>query len=81
MAWASGNVSTRGMLRNWVIVYFGNPVGALGLVFLVFFSHHLDMNGGRIGLSILNTAAGKIQPDFMTLFSKGILCVCRPFGH
>ena len=74
MAWASGNVSTTEMLRNWVIVYFGNLVGALGLVFLVFFSHHLDMNGGRIGLSILNTAAGKIQPDFVTLFFKGILC-------
>ena len=74
MAWASGRVSTGEMLRNWVIVYFGNLVGALGLVILVFSSHHLDMNGGRIGLSVLNTAVGKIQPDFVTLFVKGILC-------
>src|ERR1700742_1998747 len=51
MAWASGKVSTREILRNWVIVYFGNLVGSLGLVVLVFFSHHPDMNGGRIGLS------------------------------
>lgn len=74
MAWASGKVSTTEMLRNWVIVYCGNFVGALGLVVLVFFSHHLDMNGGRIGLSILNTAVGKIGPDMVTLFFKGILC-------
>jgi formate transporter len=74
MAWASGNVSTGQMLRNWVIVYFGNLVGSLGLVALVFLSHHLDMNGGRIGLSILTTAAGKIQPDAATLFFKGVLC-------
>jgi formate transporter len=74
MAWASGKVSTTEMLRNWVIVYFGNLAGSLGLVFLVFFSHHLDMNGGRIGLSILNTSVAKIQPDFGTLFFKGILC-------
>jgi formate transporter len=74
MAWASGNVSTREMLRNWTIVYFGNLVGSLGLVVLVFFSHHLDMNGGRIGLSILNTAVAKIQPDVATLVFKGILC-------
>jgi formate transporter len=74
MAWASGTVSSRVMLRNWVIVYFGNLVGSLGLVVLVFFSHHLDMNGGRVGLSILNTAVGKIQPDVITLFFKGILC-------
>jgi formate/nitrite transporter len=74
MAWASGKISTREVLRNWLIVYCGNLVGALGLVILVLFSHHLDMNGGRIGLSILNTAVGKISPDMVTLFFKGILC-------
>jgi formate transporter len=74
MAWASGRVSSRQMLRNWAIVYCGNLVGGLGLVVLVLLSHHLDMNGGRIGLSILNTAAAKISPDMLTLFFKGILC-------
>jgi formate transporter len=74
MAWASGKVSTAAMLRNWATVYFGNFLGSLGLVVLVFLSHHPDMNDGRIGLSILNTAAGKIRPDMMTLFFKGILC-------
>jgi formate transporter len=74
MAWASGRVSTATMLRNWAIVYSGNLIGSLGLVILVFFSHHLDMNDGRVGLSVLNTAAGKIRPDMVTLFFKGILC-------
>src|SRR5262245_21314181 len=74
MAWASGKISTRQVLRNWIIVYCGNFVGSIGLVILVFFSHHLDMNGGRIGLSILNTAVAKISPDMVTLFFKGILC-------
>jgi formate transporter len=74
MAWASRKVTTGEMLRNWLIVYLGNLVGALGVAVLVLLSHHLDMNGGRIGLSILNTAVAKIQPDFVTLFIKGILC-------
>jgi formate/nitrite transporter len=74
MAWASGRVSAATMLRNWAIVYLGNLVGSIGLVVLVFSSHHLDMNDGRIGLSVLNTAAGKIRPDMVTLFVKGILC-------
>jgi formate transporter len=74
MAWASGHVSTKEMLRNWVVVYFGNLIGAFGLVVLVFLSHHLEMNGGRVGLSILNTAVAKIQPDAVTLFFKGVLC-------
>ncbi|WOH67909.1 formate/nitrite transporter family protein [Bradyrhizobium sp. BWA-3-5] len=74
MAWASRKVSTRTMLSNWAIVYAGNFFGALGLVFLVYYSHHLDMNEGRIGLSVLTTAVSKIRPDGTTLFVKGILC-------
>jgi formate transporter len=74
MAWASGKVSTTTMLRNWTVVYVGNLLGALGLVVLIFLSHHLDMNDGRVGLSVLNTAAGKIRPDVATLFVKGVLC-------
>src|ERR1700752_2436041 len=74
MAWASGKVSSGTMLRNWTIVYLGNFVGALGLIVLIFYSHHLEMNDGRIGLSVLNTAAGKIRPDALSLFFKGILC-------
>jgi formate/nitrite transporter len=74
MAWASGKVSTGTMLRNWTIVWLGNLLGSLGLVVIVFFSHHLEMNDGAIGLSILKTATGKIRPDMMTLFFKGILC-------
>jgi len=74
MAWASRKVTTGEMLRNWLIVYLGNLVGALGLAVLVLLSHHLDMNGGRVGMSILNTAVAKIQPDVLTLFIKGILC-------
>jgi Formate/nitrite family of transporters len=76
MAWASGKVSTREMLRNWVIVYFGNLVGSLALLVLVFFSHHLDMNGGRIGLSILNTAVAKIQPDVKHSSSRVSCAMC-----
>jgi formate/nitrite transporter len=74
MAWASGKVSTTTMLRNWTVVYVGNLLGAIGLVVLVFLSHYFDMNDGRVGLSVLNTAAGKIRPDAMTLFIKGALC-------
>src|SRR5277367_187900 len=62
------------MLLNWTIFCFGNLFGALGLVVLVFFSHHLDMNDGLVGLSVLNTAVGKMRPDMMTLFFKGVLC-------
>src|SRR3989304_4851905 len=38
MAWASGKVTGRALLRNWVIVYLGNFVGAIGTAGLVFLS-------------------------------------------
>ena len=74
MAWASGRITVGQVLRNWIIVYCGNFVGGAGLAILVLLSHHLDMNGGRIGLTMLNTAVAKISPDMVTLFFKGILC-------
>src|SRR6201996_4709550 len=74
MAWASGKVSTGTMLRNWTIVWFGNLLGALGLVVLIYLSGHLEMNDGRIATSMLNIAVAKIRPDMTTLFFRGVLC-------
>lgn len=74
MTMASGNVSFPQLLRNWTVVWTGNLVGALGLVFLVFMSHHPDMNGGGVGQAVLKLAISKIQPDAVTLFFKGVLC-------
>jgi len=30
MAWASSKVTGRALLRNWLIVYLGNFIGAIG---------------------------------------------------
>jgi hypothetical protein len=53
MAWASGKVSTRNLLRNWIIVYIGNFVGSLGTALLVFLSKQHTFGGGAIGLAAL----------------------------
>jgi formate transporter len=74
MAWASGEVSTATMLRNWTIVWFGNLVGSLGLVVLIHLTGHFEMNDGRIAAATLNIAAMKIRPDMTTLFFRGVLC-------
>jgi len=47
---------------------------ATGFTIVGLDSSEPDVNEGRIGLSVLNTAAGKIRPDVVTLFFKGILC-------
>ena len=50
MAWASRKLSTMKLLRNWVIVYFGNLAGAVATAFLVF----LSMRICKV-VSIINT--------------------------
>ena len=74
MAWASGKVSTKAILRNWGIVYVGNFVGSLATVGLLFASkQYLGSNGG-VGATALNIANAKVAFDFWQALSLGILC-------
>ena len=61
MAWASRKVSTRAILRNWVIVYLGNFIGSLGTAALIFFSKQYTFGDGSVGLSALKIAASKVH--------------------
>ncbi len=74
MAWASGKVSTRNLLRNWIIVYIGNFVGSLGTALLVFLSKQHTFGGGAIGLAALNIANSKVHLGFLQALVLGILC-------
>lgn len=74
MAWASGKVSTRALLRNWVIVYIGNFIGSIGAALLMFASKQYTFGGGGVGVSALGIAAGKAQLDFLQALVLGILC-------
>jgi formate transporter len=74
MAWCNGQIRTSEVIRNWTIVWVGNLIGALGLVFLLFMAHFADLNGGAVGVALLKLAVGKIQPDMLTIFFKAILC-------
>jgi formate transporter len=74
MAWANRQLSSLAVLRNWSIVWIGNLVGSLALVFMLFMAHFADANHGAVGDAIVHIAAAKIAPDFTTLFFKGVLC-------
>ena len=74
MAWADGKISTFEILRNWLVVFFGNFIGASGLALLVFLSHHSDMNNGSIAHKYIDIAIAKTTMPFWPAFFKGILC-------
>lgn len=74
MAWASGKVSFMAMIRNWVIVYIGNFVGAFGTAILMFFTRQYTFGNDAIGIAAINTAVAKTSLDFMQAIALGILC-------
>ncbi len=74
MAWASGKVSTKALLRNWGIVYLGNFVGSLATVCLLFASKQYLGANGEIGLTALKIANAKVGFGFWQALSLGILC-------
>ncbi|GAB4278294.1 MAG: formate transporter FocA [Candidatus Promineifilaceae bacterium] len=74
MAWANGKVTTKGLLRNWGIVYTGNFVGSVATAVLMLFSKQYTFGGGLIGKTALGIANGKVNLDFMQAIALGILC-------
>lgn len=74
MAWASGKVTTGALLRNWLIVYLGNFVGALGTVILMFFTRQYTFGSNAIGIAALRTGVAKVDLTFVQAIALGILC-------
>ena len=74
MAWASGKVSTRLVLRNWTIVYLGNLVGALATAAVMVVSGQYAFGGGSVGLAALATGNAKAALDFVPAIALGMMC-------
>lgn len=70
----SKKINIKGLLRNWCLVWLGNFAGSLIIAALVFGSNMASMNGGEVGAAMVSIAAGKVSPDALTLFCKGIMC-------
>ena len=74
MAWADGQITSREVLRNWVLVCAANLVGTTGLALLVYLSGHTHANGGAIGATVLKIALAKQNLPWHEAFFKGVLC-------
>lgn len=73
VAKASGRITWGQMIRNWIVVYFGNLLGALFFVGLIWFSgEHLVANGAW-GMNILQTADHKMHHTFIEAVCLGTL--------
>lgn len=74
MAWATGCVRTRQVVRNWLWVYLGNVLGAVGTAMLVLLAGVQTLGDGAVGETMVRIARSKIALDPMAAFARGILC-------
>jgi len=74
MAWASGKVTTRALIRNWVIVYFGNFIGSLGTAVLMLLTRQYTFGANSIGIAALKTGVAKCDLTFIQAVALGVLC-------
>jgi formate/nitrite transporter len=74
MAFVNRKITLAQLLRNWGIVFVGNLVGSLIVVFLIFLTGQWTAGGGTVGVTALMIANGKVNLTFLEAVSKGILC-------
>jgi formate/nitrite transporter len=73
MAWASGNVASRDLLRAWTVVYIGNFAGSAATAVLVFLTGLYDQGGGTVGVVALVVAQDKATLPFTEALLRGVL--------
>ncbi len=74
MAWANKKVSTLQVIRNWILVYTGNMIGAAFIVVIMLFSRQYLFGSGAVGINMLNIAKAKCELGFTQAIALGILC-------
>ena len=74
MAWASRLVRLRELLRNWLLVYTGNVVGALGTVLLIRLGRVDALGGGAVGETALLIGRTKASLGMVQAVALGVLC-------
>lgn len=74
MAWANKRIKTSQVLRNWIIVFLGNFVGAMSMAILMFYSLQYSSGSGAIGAKALSIAETKCSLGFTQAIILGILC-------
>jgi formate/nitrite transporter len=74
MAFSSGKVTLGALLRNWVVVFVGNFVGAILTAYIMFLTKQYTFGSGAIGLAALNIGEAKTSLDFVQAIALGMMC-------
>lgn len=74
MAFLDKKITSSSLLRNLIIVYFSNLIGALIVDILIFFSGQLNYSDGGLGAYTIRVALTKAEILPVNALASGILC-------
>jgi formate/nitrite transporter len=74
MAWASRRITSAELCRNWVLVYVGNALGALGTVVLVLLGDVAQLGDGAVRETALAIGRHKASLGVVEALALGVLC-------
>lgn len=67
-------IKFKNLLKNWVIVFIGNFIGAFIIAGLIYYSGLLNSSNNLLGLSFIKIAVSKTSLSFINALVLGILC-------
>lgn len=74
VGYLSKRITTRELLRIWIIVYVGNFVGGLLMVFWMYMAHQWEFFHYMTGAKALLIAHKKTTLSFNAALARGVLC-------
>lgn len=74
VAYAERRISIIDLLKNLLIVFIGNYIGAVFITLLIYFSGAFSLNDAALGGYILKVAYKKSTMGFGKAFASGVLC-------
>ncbi|EOH0512469.1 formate transporter FocA [Vibrio fluvialis] len=74
VAKASGKISWMQLVKNWIVVYFGNMAGSILLVIIMLSTKQYMEDGGQLGLNAMAISQHKLHHTFIQAFSLGLMC-------
>ena len=67
-------VSWYKIFKNWIVVYIGNFIGSVILVYIWYYSGLWKLNNYALGATALSIADAKVDLNWFNAFFRGILC-------
>jgi formate transporter len=74
MAYVSRKITLGRLLRNWLIVFVGNFVGSVAIVFWIWQSGQWSMSDSALGVKVLMIANSKVNLSFTEALARGVMC-------